>query len=659
MAQFIDMEPVQQLSIHWIDLRRVPNPTKSLSDIVEDIIANHNSKIKRGKNSDNGYCKGVESVLNGYSFKTYSYCKTTISNIALQTQANPNYTQTSQFILFFFQEEPRRRIIALTSGQAWSVVRPYIDYGFPVKIAEKVADPENMIQLVRRCLFGPNTREDILHPSAYELYKRSNLYHLVESFQCNLKRDSSLFLLINSMEHVDRCLIKVTQGLFRIERQIAIENYPDIFNLLVKYVEEDPMYGSVRVEKADPKFEFLHFLQAARLSKKHLDGLLIKYIFSRWIKKEEPLVDVRHKNLKDFLFSNSFEIKIGSEYEEIGSNPPEIQDILEIIGTDDEEQFTEAFLKGKLKFTDLYYTEHKDSIIDYIEGQVYDAGEMYFKIKKMWYVLEADYLALLWADFKNLIENDLIAQNDEWQLPHPWQGKKGGEKEDVYNRTYLKLAEDGYLMFDQICPNNIEPCDILKYNENAVYLYQVKEKFGQDTRVACSQIMSAATMIRSALATHQPSNYLEILWHKATDTNSEGWRNDVKRQMEALGKDNFMSIFRDRKIVFVYAYLPEPNKDFLSLLSKSEKPIEERLVDKLITSGYLDSQRRLTGRFFSTVEETFSIEGETKRTCERIYRQLAAGRFSKSTLAKIELVQLAQNLRDLNFHLKICEIRRS
>lgn len=680
------MTSVQPLSIQMLDLQRVFRDftvTRNLSDAIYQIIKTYNEKKKQKKKrnkrsqilnkkqcSKRRYVLTGKRDFGGYSMKTYTYRKSVTPNLAEQTQANPKKTKTSYFILFFYQEIPCRRIFALTSGNAWSVVRPYVNYSFPTEVAKKVADPVKIIQVVRRCLFGRNTREDVLHPGAHEFYKTSNLYYLVESFKCVLKDNSSLFHLIldKSITKPGRCWIKVTTGgLLRFGKRLCIQDYPDILDLLAKFVEGKPTNDkNGEAETVDPRFAFLHFLQPARSSKQQLDRLLIKNIYSRRCKGQEQVVDVRHKNLEAYLFSNSFQIKFGSsKYQEIGSSPPTLKSILEKIGTRDEDAFKKDLKEGKLRFTDETLNKYKEKIIDCIEGPLHDSYETYFKIRKMWYFLEADYLGLLCEDFKKLITNNLIAPHEDGQLLRPWKGNCDGEAEAVYCRSYLDISDandEGYLVFDQITPDYIEPCDILKYTEDTVYLYHVKEEFGQNTRDAASQILNSATMIRGVLTLNcQLPNYLQKLWNLATKESEKDWRQELKHRLESLGENQFYDLFLHRKIVFVYAYLPDPQDSFSNSLNR--KLIAEPHIRELINADFLDANQNITGKFYSATKNFFSqslrSKGVTIKTWNQIHSQLEPEKFSKSTLAKIELVQLAQNLRELNFDFKICEIPKA
>lgn len=250
------------------------------------------------------------------------------------------------------------------------------------------------------------------------------------------------------------------------------------------------------------------------------------------------------------------------------------------------------------------------------------------------------------------------------------------EDEPTYNRMYLYDTKNngtffgpktGYLVFDCILPNNIEPCDIVYYTEKTTYLYHVKEDLGQHTRDACSQILNAAKSIRSALSTRQPKNYLQMLWEEATKGEKKGWRNKAKDQLSHLTIKNFFNIFYNRKIVFVYACLEKPGNPLskeikiptrLSSQCLNDEELKDELFDQLKKEKYLDNLNRLTGKFDPLNLKDFQLEGYEEQS-QKVHSQLSQFKsVSASTLAKLELIHTARELQALNFEFKICEIKR-
>lgn len=255
-------------------------------------------------------------------------------------------------------------------------------------------------------------------------------------------------------------------------------------------------------------------------------------------------------------------------------------------------------------------------------------------------------------------------------------------KEEVYNRSYLDnppptIAESGYLVFDQITPFGIEPCDVLRYSPTTTYLYHIKEKFGQHTRDACSQILNAAKEIRSALSLNQSTNFIDGMWERGTTlsdlkgkkdaaSSSKEFRAKMKKQLEALSKDKFVKIFRDKKIVFVYACLTSQLSKESTLPTRLQvgdfKNIDnnpKELFQALVDQSFLDKQGRLTGKFYATKQAAFQLKGFDKYKDKILERLNSCKSCSKSTIAKLDLLHVAQELRRLGFEFRICEIPRS
>ena len=70
-------------------------------------------------------------------------------------------TSKTHFILFFYKETPPR-IFAVTTDQAYLILRKCVDYDFPIKVVEKIGNPRTINRKAIRCLFGENISENLL-----------------------------------------------------------------------------------------------------------------------------------------------------------------------------------------------------------------------------------------------------------------------------------------------------------------------------------------------------------------------------------------------------------------------------------------------------------------------------------------------------------------
>ncbi len=746
---------------------------------------------------------------------------------------DPNANTTLLF--FFYRFKPENEIFAVTSGKAYSVVRGCIDYKYPIQVGQKILDPNRIVEITRSHLVGSHLKETLINPAGHELIRTAALYYLVESFKCFVKNESSICALPSIQNAKNDIIIKIGKGLLRIKKKIPLEQYPEILNLFSQYVKGIKTFTTNdRLEVADPKFEFLHFLEPSYFLMGELDILLVKQVFDSYVKKQEQKVHFRPKFLDDYLNTSlacQIQYKPHGRYQKLADRPFHVEDILKLFKTnlpstlETSDSLLEALQNTKLKFGQ---EGSSTSLMKCLEGEIRpQSGYVYVKVGEMWYRLTSDYQTLLQQDFKNMLNQALIAPDDKKaQLPLAWVGNvptdakvtqndvknelklakgiqavmkslkeakvsyvnsgsikqpkligeilknpivsrhkeiiekeilsqkklpeaeiihtlfkddaavvlaelkkersifvensskerfvinpfvhtlKGkvntkefeqflidkcmankGESEEDYNRSYLydKInngkcfgPDEGWLVLDQICPNNVEPCDIIRYTKDETLLFHVKEKLGQSTRDVCSQIINAAENIRSALSVNQELDYLKMLWNEVSAGQKEkrskksDFLKKVQNQALHLKEENFLKIFRNRKLVFVYALLEKESQQLhqeaklVTYLSsqdlKSIKLIEDQthdeLFEALINEKYLDSRGRLTGLFYATTQPRFSIKGfnDQKDAILECLSQYKSK--SQSTLAKLELIRLAQELRSLGFEFKICQIKR-
>lgn len=839
---------VQELSMQWIDFDRTLKYLRNYKEITKDspllkivhcIIEEYN-KVHAPNEPGFEYFKCSpkrEAFFRSKGFKLRIYTRNISANPRLRTQVNRIKRDTAQKInkrkgnetlLFFTRKFPEREITVLSSGQAWNVIRPCIHYEYPIKIAERILDADQIVKIKRRCLIGSNLQETIVHPPSGELYKTSSLYYLIESIQCVVKKNASLLNIEPfNQEGAAEPTINITSGgLLRIQKKLPLEAYPSIISLFYYYTHDHKTYSKEgKSEICDPQFEFLHFLQPAQIGVRILNRQIVTQAlnFNNGSDEAHP-VFFRHKFLNDYLSSTCFEIQTekGAHFQELSSSPPTLGEIIESLRNNKiltPKSLVKKFQGGSLRYTHPYTNQTiTASLVECLEGEVRYEGHAYFKIRGMWYQLSADFSALLREDFKALLRHALIPPQEEGYLPLPWKGNKrddlitekrikevtgiskgirgfmeelskakvcfvsetlevhqksligeileerviadnkeaiekilaeaseislrerlketfpedykkilsqlqkqrpilqpkskkqkqqpvlnpfayllknicnnkleafeallselyanrGTQDEATYNRLYLYDKQnkgvffgpdEGYLVFDCILPHNIEPCDIVRYTPKTVYLYHVKEDFGQHTRDACSQILNSAKILRSALSAHQPKNFLQMLWEEATVGEKEGWRKNIKEQLLHLGKQKFFNIFHGRKIVIVYACLENKNHP---LLEETRIPTRlspnhlkgdsrEEQFQELKKEGFIDSQNRLTGKFYESNQKTFKLTSFETESAE-IYTQLTPYKsISASTLAKLELIHVARELQALNFEFKICEIKR-
>lgn len=200
----------------------------------------------------------------------------------------------------------------------------------------------------------------------------------------------------------------------------------------------------------------------------------------------------------------------------------------------------------------------------------------YFYMNKSWFKINPETQSDLNQHCDDIVANAI----DNSLLPEIWlaYSKKGAkvststpiikESENTYNSKYFQRP--GYLVTDKVLPSDIEPCDVIKVENDRICLIHIKEGFAGDARIHCSQVLSAARMIHRTQK--NGNSYLRDLFAHLTTGTATGEEKGVSTYSKQLiaqmqtypNVDDFLNLF-EKNIVFVFAFLP----------SKTAKPITQ------------------------------------------------------------------------------------
>lgn len=267
-------------------------------------------------------------------------------------------------------------------------------------------------------------------------------------------------------------------------------------------------------------------------------------------------------------------------------------------------------------------------------------------------------------------------------------------KEEFYNESYLFNVKNvegnfspfsptgsGWLVGDRICPDGIELFDVLYYTPKTIYLYHVKESFGQKTRDACSQIVNSFREIDDALKSDgSKPTILDRFYEKATknvtqkDDHKE-YRKLVRQQLMHYTKAHFKALFSNRKIVFVYAFVD--NREEFHKLSKAQigsssltvkdfttektKKVADRIFNELKRCNYLTSEGKRSTRCAELYRmENLELQDPSLDSHQKFIWEKLVGDTSHfmSMIGRMELIYAAAQITGRNFGFRICQIQR-
>lgn len=176
-------------------------------------------------------------------------------------------------------------------------------------------------------------------------------------------------------------------------------------------------------------------------------------------------------------------------------------------------------------------------------------GNTYFYIDGDWYRIQADFL----QDLNNECQRITADTYDDKRLDVIWD--ESIENEDRYNQKYLN--KKGFYVLHKITPENLEPCDIIDYNnKDILYLIYVKQGFNASMRDLTSQISIASRRILE----DTKSNKYEFIGKvynevKSRCTSSDEYFRCLGEQFNNVTKRSFINLFKNKKLIFCLAFV--------------------------------------------------------------------------------------------------------
>jgi uncharacterized protein (TIGR04141 family) len=291
--------------------------------------------------------------------------------------------------------------------------------------------------------------------------------------------------------------------------------------------------------------------------KKLIDELnerLINVLFENCVKNLDSDFDFCHREFDKYLSCSTFRL---------------FYDNKDMIDFDERITLSNLIQKlkdeGRLQMDDPFYFKHsvlepiiegsdgdgtvltRGRVIDHIHGEVNYNGGIYFLIDGQWYKVHADFIEELNKECKEILphicDEKLITELFELS-----------EKENKFNCGFI--GQPNSFVFDTITPDNIELCDILKYDGEFVYLIHVKKGFNNSIRDLAAQISIAAQRLRNdKLSGFTYLAQIEEKLRRAKYSSSDFMK---KLGSQVLPSKGLKSIFEgklDRNIIFCLAFV--------------------------------------------------------------------------------------------------------
>ena len=466
-------------------------------------------------------------------------------------------SRVESFVVFFLPDKSEN-LYAVVGGGGYFAIQEYIDEDFGLDIFSRLITKEdNIIKGTReRSFVGSLYGSTKFFRKNYNLFENDNFGKIYQEFKADLDKDILIKRFGFSVKEIKKNSICVAKSSFKINKSI---NFNDIYKIIdgcefvYKNEESIPLNNVKKITK-----------RTGSVLLPSLENKLNKQLWERFQKGSDYSIDfdLCHKEYDKYLTASIYKIKKDSSSKNYfsGFEPEELTD-LDIIF----EQI--ANLKkvpdNFITFCDLIsslkiysYDENGDDLtsgflIDHIHGDVEFNDNKYFYIDKNWYLIKEVFLERLDECCGSFINKKFYEGLDK-----KWDYENNTENQ--YNQEYI--GDKNTIVLDTITPENIEPCDILKWDEENLYLCHVKAKFGNTMRDLCSQIFISANRI--AQDKNSKKEYIEKIYDRlvARSSGIGVYSKKIAQQTSVYSKDDFIKLF-DKNLVFILCVLDTASKE--------------------------------------------------------------------------------------------------
>lgn len=460
------------------------------------------------------------------------------------------------FILLLL-DNSQKNLYAVTGGPGYFAIQDYIYEDFGIDVFSRLIKKEDKIlKGTREKSFVGGILGTTKHfRKNYNLFETDSFGKIYQELKASLDKKSLVVNLGFSEEDIKKGSACIAKSSFKINKAISFDQLLSLIIGCEHILETKNPIPINNVQKISKKRN-IALIQL-------LEDTLYNQLWERYIsenRQEKFSFDLCHKDVEKYLTASEYIIRknlskknifgdhIFTELIDIDDIFDEIENVLVLSKTPENKDNFVNLLKSLKIYS--YDEEGNDltrgELFSHLLGDVNPppGDEKYFFIDKSWYRIKDIFINDLDKSCKEfVIRNYHDGLHNNWDYPN--------DSENQYNRSYI--GEKNTIVLDKITPENIEPCDILKWDEDYLYFYHVKAGFGNTMRDLCSQIIIAANRIVQDSSTSK--NYSQKIYRALKNKiGGSPYFDEAGKQTNKYSEEFFLSLF-DKKLVFVLAVL--------------------------------------------------------------------------------------------------------
>lgn len=363
-------------------------------------------------------------------------------------------------------------------------------------------------------------------------------------------------ILVDTFGFSKRDLRRSTSGClakdsFKINKRISFESLLSIISRTTTILERDRNFSLNRIIQINKRS-----INGKELINE-LDDCFKATLYDLYKKKEISQFDFFHKKFEEYYKASSYIVTDGRRELHSYSRYINVDDLIfdrkrkgQLLD-DNIDLFRISFLDLIIEtFDEDGVRLTSDTILNHFHGEIIFNDKTYFRIDGEWYRVKEDFISDLNRDCKECLEQIW----DDQLLTRIFDVKR---KEREYNFSYIN--DPNFLVLDTVTYENIEFCDLIKYDNDFVHLIHVKKGFNNSIRELTNQIaISARRFAEDRKNGYSFAENIEIKAKKGKKDPNVFTQKIANQKFPAAGLKKILNK-RDSQIIFCLAFVDTAN----------------------------------------------------------------------------------------------------
>ncbi len=457
------------------------------------------------------------------------------------------YSHHESFILIF-ESKQTGVIYATTGGYGHTGLQDYIDNDFGLDILSRIlkADDKALRSTKERSLIGGILGEIKYFRNDYNLNENDNFGSFYQELHANLDKKILQEIFDLSDDDVKRGCLCVAKNSFTIKKSISFEQ---ILNMIAKC--EDLLQNVQPIAEINSVKKLKKSDQVLKETlNQTLNGKVWNIITTNGNSED---IELCHEEFEKYFgavsFKVSYAIKLKSDYIEYDEPIRYLSQITTELKA--KHNLTDQNLMKLIEnvyvesLDDTGMSQTKDNLKKHFYTELTENGKSYFLTNNDWYEITQSFVTKLNEQCQSFITLNKFAG-----ILKPWDYPSNNE--NSFNSSHM--VDGSTLVLDKITYENIESCDILKWDDEFVYFIHAKAGFDNSMRDLTHQVFISAKRIKED--SKMGHDFLKALYNKLLNMDAhEPYFINAKAQLNSISENDFLQIFKTRQHVFVLAVL--------------------------------------------------------------------------------------------------------